>query len=189
MIRKDRQIIFIIVISCITMLMSCASYRTEVVKISDDELKSNLYYENIIFKKFTISDSIPKIPDIDLAINECELVAINTLEKRNTFKTIKKDDGTIPSEKSLLVEGTLTDFRVVSGAARLWAGAMAGRSHMKIYVKLIDASSGAVVAEKELVGVPSGLGAAYSFGASDRKLPMQMGILIAEYISSNSIKK
>jgi hypothetical protein len=188
MIQKGRYIVVIIFV-CLAALVSCASHRTDVARISDDELKRNLYYENIILKRYAISDSIQNIPDVSLAIDECEIATINALERRNAFKIIKKDDGTIQSGKNLLVESTLTDIRIVSGAARFWAGAMAGRSHMKIYVKLIDATSGTIVAEKELVGVPSGLGAAYSMGASDRNLPKLMGILVADYIASNAIKK
>jgi hypothetical protein len=52
-------------------------------------------------------------------------------------------------------------------------------------VRLIDSSSGELVAEKQLKGAPSAMGAAWSFGKSDRALPDKMGVLLGDFILGN----
>ena len=60
---------------------------------------------------------------------------------------------------------------------------------MKMNIKLTDASSGEIIAERELVGAPSAFGAAWTFGTSDRNLPKNMGILLGNFILANISEK
>ena len=92
----------------------------------------------------------------------------------------------MPYGPTLIVEGDLTYLRIVSGSARFWGGAFAGRSAININIKLTDASTGTVVTQQELVGAPGAMSGVWSGGAADRDLPIKMGYLLGAFILSNA---
>jgi hypothetical protein len=107
---------------------------------------------------------------------------------KNVYKRVEKQATASYPEPTLFVDLRLTAFRMVSGTARFWGGALSGRSHMKVMVKLTDAQ-GAVVAEQELFGAPNAYGSAYSLGSSDRELPKNMGILVGDFVLATTGRK
>jgi hypothetical protein len=173
-----RRIVFLLVIFCFFTLAACA-VRTPVQKV--EPVKSSIIYENVVFRSFIAA---PNVVSPDAAIVDCTNSMITYLTTKNLFRRVEKGSDKIFDEPTLFVDATLTDLRIVSGAARTWGGVMVGRSHMKILVKLTDAK-GTLVAEKELFGAPNAYGSAYSFGSSDRELPKNMGILLGDFILAN----
>jgi hypothetical protein len=143
---------------------------------------ANVRYENVVFRPFTAA---PAVQNPDAAMQDCMRSAMDQLQRKNVFKLVEKQGTASYTEPTLFVDLQLTDLRLVSGAARFWTGAMAGRSYMKIMAKLTDAG-GAVVAEQELFGAPNAIGSAYSFGGSDRELPSNMGKLVSEFVLANA---
>jgi hypothetical protein len=177
---KSKMFIFMLFLLGVFILSACA-VRTPVKKVSIDEIKANQKYENVILRDFTAADGII-YPEVTLM--ECRGTAIDYLKTKNIFKVVEKESNKSFSEPTLFVDVKLTELRIVSGAARMWAGAMAGRSHMKIIAKLTDAN-GIVIAEQELFGAPNAMGSAYSMGGSDRGLAQNMGILLGDFILAN----
>ena len=168
-------------IFCIFVLTACA-VRTPVERIPASELRQNLKYENVIFKKFDATSGVPS-PEVPLAT--CKASAMSYLKGKEVLKRVEEDSESSYDEPTLFVEATLTNLRIVSGAARTWGGAFAGRSHMFMDVKLTDASTGSAIAQKELKGAPNAYGSAWSGGDSDRNLPYNMGILLGDFILAN----
>ena len=162
----------------VSMIFAC-SVRTPVHQVSIADLQGNLKYENIIFKKF---DAAPHVPNPSQSIVLCKDTAISHLKAKNLFKRVEDNTDNEYDEPVLIVEATITDLRIVSSAARVWGGALAGRSHIKLNVRLTDASTGEVVGVEDLMGAPSAMGSAYSFGAADRGLSQRMGVLLGDYI-------
>ncbi len=177
-----RRIVFLLVISCFFTLAACA-VRTPVQKA--EVVKSNLIYENVVFRSFIAA---PNVVSPEAAITDCMNSSMSYLTTKNLFRRVEKGSDNPLDGPTLFVDATITDLRIVSGGARFWVGAMAGRSHMKIFVKLTDAK-GTLVAEKELFGAPNAYGAAYSFGSSDRELPKNMGILLGDFILGSASTK
>ncbi len=169
---------------CFFILSACA-VRSSVEKVSIEDVKANLKYENIVFRNFTAG---PEVPSPEIPLIECKNTAADYLAMKNVFKNIAKERDKTFDGPTLFVDVTLKDLRLVSSAARFWGGALAGRSHMIIVAKLTD-SAGSIVAEKELIGAPNAMGSAYSFGNSDRSLPKNMGVLLGDYILANVSKK
>jgi hypothetical protein len=66
----------------------------------------------------------------------------------------------------------------------MWGGAFAGSSEVILKMKLIDASTGVVVREKELSTSNNPWAASWSGGSSDRSLPTDLGMMVAEYLVS-----
>ncbi|HSB82523.1 MAG TPA: hypothetical protein VLM91_27420 [Candidatus Methylomirabilis sp.] len=165
-------------------LTACA-VRTPVQTVSSEAVAANRQYENIVFRTFTAA---PEVPNPDEAILDCTRSAMDHLQSKNVYRRVEKQATASYPEPTLFVDLRLTQLRLVSGAARFWGGALSGRSHMKIMAKLTDAQ-GAVVAEQELFGAPNAYGSAYSGGSSDRELPKNMGLLVGDFILTNTGRK
>jgi len=183
--RADKKrIIFPLVIFCILGLVACA-VKTPVKKVEDQDLKSSLVYENVVFRSFTAA---PTVLSPDSAISDCLSAAMDYLTMKNLFRRVEKGTDKSFGEPTLFVDVTLTDLRIVSSSARFWGGVYSGRSHMKIIAKLMN-DNGTLVAEQELFGAPNAYGAAQTLGSSDRNLPKNMGILLGDFILANVSKK
>jgi hypothetical protein len=163
---------------------SVASKESPVAQseVSSKEAPLGKKYENIIFQKFEYDPQIEV--DYPGAVAECEKSA---LESVNAKKIFASATGAIPNAKytgALLVKAKVTNLRIVSTGARIWGGAFAGSSEMSLQMKLIDASSGALVREKDLSTNNNPWAASWMGGSSDRSLPTDLGRMVAEYLVS-----
>ena len=140
-------------------------------------------YDVILFQKFIADPTVET--DYPGAVGECEKNAISELQTINVFRKVSKaEEGAMYDQQTLLVQPKLLTLRIVTGAARFWAGALAGMSNMIVEIKMIDAASGKIVHEKVLSTANNPFAAAWTMGSSDRTLPGDMGKIISEYIVS-----
>lgn len=86
---------------------------------------------------------------------------------------------------TLVIEPRVRELKFVSGANRVFAGAMAGSSAVRITVKLTDKSSGAVIAEPEFYQKAAAYGGAYTFGAMDNDMLRRICTVAEEYLRRN----
>ena len=173
------QWLFILIMVGVT---GCAS-RTPVEPVAEKPIdRETLKYKNIFYREFKAA---PQVKSPSTAIQQCRDGAISHLKGKDLFKRVEASGEASNEGRTLFVDATITSLRIVGGGARFWAGAMAGRSHMKIQVRLIDGESNSLVAEKELFGAPSAMGGAWSVGGTDKALPSRMGILLGDYVLSN----
>lgn len=176
--------VFPVLVLCVFILTACA-VRTPVKQISSIEASKNLKYENIIFKVFKTMPGLDGHVSSAEALAKCKISVMSYLDVKGIFKRVEKDTGKSYDEPSLYVDVTLTNLRILSNTARIWAGVFAGRSNMNLNVKL-TASDGSLIAEKDLVGAPNAWGSMWS--SSDENLPKNMGYLLGDYIISNAIR-
>ena len=87
--------------------------------------------------------------------------------------------------RTLKIEPTIRHVKFISGKARFWAGAFAGGTAVLMTVKLSDAASGEVIGEPEFYQHANAMGAAYSFGATDKAMLVRTTDLIANYLKAN----
>ncbi|MGZ9149158.1 MAG: DUF4410 domain-containing protein [Candidatus Deferrimicrobiaceae bacterium] len=139
-------------------------------------------YSKLVFQGFTADSQITT--DYPTAVSECESAAMAAVISKNLFGVVEKRQGEVKYNDALLVKGLVVEMRLVSGAARFWAGAMAGTSDMRVKLTFTDAASGTVVREKLLSTANNPWGAAWTYGSSDRSLPADMGRIIGEYIAA-----
>ena len=85
----------------------------------------------------------------------------------------------------LKIEPEIRAIKFIPGKARFWAGAFAGGSAILIAVKMTDAQSGELIAEPEFYQHANKMGAAWSFGATDRAMLVRETDLIADYLKGN----
>lgn len=89
--------------------------------------------------------------------------------------------------RTLKIEPTIRHVKFVSGKARFWAGAFAGGTAVLMTVKLSDAASGEVIAEPEFYQHANAMGAAYSFGATDKAMLIRVTDLVTGYLKANYV--
>jgi hypothetical protein len=141
-------------------------------------LKAN--YDNIILRSFECNAQLQQYyPDASRA---CKASIISQLKSKKTYQNMTDDTNKNLPGKSVLVDMKIVDMRIASGAARFWGGAFAGNSFMDVLLELRDSDSEKVVHQKVLSTSNNAVAAAWSFGASDRTLPSDLGTFIGEYI-------
>jgi len=87
--------------------------------------------------------------------------------------------------KTLKIQPEIRYIRFITGGKRFFAGAMAGGSSILVKVKLSDAGSGEVVAEPDFYQHANAMGAAWSFGATDKTMLIRISNMITEYLKAN----
>ena len=80
------------------------------------------------------------------------------------------------------MEPTIDAMRITSSGARFWGGAFAGSSGMVVTVKLIDVATGKCLRTKTISSHNNPFGADWTWGKTDRSLPVDMGNIIGEYL-------
>ena len=95
------------------------------------------------------------------------------------------DDANIEGASGkLIVETKLERLKVVSGGARFWAGGLAGESYIDMNLRLIDASSGAVISQVLIRRSASAMTGAWSIGKSDQNLDQYVVSIVYQYLTS-----
>lgn len=90
-----------------------------------------------------------------------------------------------PGKGTLKIAPTVRHVKFITGGKRFFAGAFAGGSAVLVTVTLTDASTGKVVAEPEFYSHANKLGAAWSFGATDKTMLVRTAQLITDYLKAN----
>ena len=86
--------------------------------------------------------------------------------------------------KTLKILPEIRHIKFITGGKRFWGGAFAGGSAVLMTVKLVDAK-GSVIAEPEFYQHANKMGAAWSFGATDKAMLIRLAELVAQYLESN----
>jgi len=102
----------------------------------------------------------------------------------NLVKNWNAKKNTVASQK-LIIEPICVDIKLIGTAKRIFTGALSGSSAVVMKVRYSDAVSGKVIAEPVFYQRASAMGAAYSFGATDRDMLNRISDLIVSYASSN----
>ena len=140
----------------------------------------NEKFKNIIFRSFESTDQLNK--DYPYACENCKASIMAQLKSKKTYESVTDDTNQELSGNSVIVDMRVVDMRIAGAQARFWGGAFAGNSYMDILVELKDADSKEVLHKKVLSTTNNAMAAAWTFGASDRSLPSDLGTLIGEYL-------
>ena len=139
-------------------------------------------YNRVVFQKFEYDPQVEK--DYPGAVAECEKSALEATIAKKIFSSAEREASGGKSAGTLLIKTRVTNLRIVTGAARFWAGPWAGASDMSLQMTLLDAATGAVVREKTLSTNNNPWAASWTWGSSDRSLPTDLGVMVAEYLAA-----
>lgn len=87
--------------------------------------------------------------------------------------------------RTLKIEPKMAHVRFISGGKRFFAGGFAGNSWVYVTVKLTDAQTGAVVGEPGFYQKANALGAAWTFGTTDKTMLIRISSMLRAYLQQN----
>lgn len=87
--------------------------------------------------------------------------------------------------RTLRIEPEIRYIRFITGGKRFLAGGFAGNSSIMVKVRLSDAATGAPVGEPDFYQHANALGAAWSFGATDKTMLIRIASMLREYLQAN----
>ena len=112
--------------------------------------------------------------------------------KRNLDKEIGewvKQKNALPERNDparlMRIEPQLDGVRLVSGAGRFWLGPFLGSSRVLLRLRLVDASTGDVVAEPEFYQHASGMSGGFTLGVMDKAMLVRVTKLASAYLEAN----
>ena len=136
-------------------------------------------YSSVSIGSFIISDELQKeYPEI---MGQFTTGLLERLKETEAFDSVV-GAGEQATGAGIKVEGEIMDLRIVSDAARIIGGTLAGSSYMDVFVKLTDIETGRLLDQKIISSNSNPFGAYWSGGESDRSLPNDMGKIIGEYV-------
>jgi hypothetical protein len=89
------------------------------------------------------------------------------------------------ASRKLIIEPICSDAKLVGTNARIWGGALAGSSAIVLKVRYTDASTQKTIAEPVFYQRANAMGAAWSFGATDRNMLTRIVDLMVDYTTTN----
>ena len=85
---------------------------------------------------------------------------------------------------TLRIEPEIRYVRFITGGKRFFGGGFAGASSVMVKVRLVD-DSGRVVGEPDFYQHANALGAAWSFGATDKTMLIRIASMLRAYLQQN----
>lgn len=86
---------------------------------------------------------------------------------------------------TLRIEPEIRYVRFITGGKRFFGGGLAGASSIMVKVRLFDAESGKTIAEPDFYQHANALGAAWSFGATDKTMLIRISSMLRAYLQQN----
>ncbi|HYD42509.1 MAG TPA: DUF4410 domain-containing protein [Anaeromyxobacter sp.] len=162
--------------------IGCAGARTESRPASGPRLtRADMKYQAVYVEPFVVAPAGVKEKEPARHVATAQSTCLDVLNRSGLFESVTL--GTPEAQKAgLLVRAELSALRIVGGGTRFWLGAMAGKSDMRFHVTLRDAHSGALVAISEVAEDTNPWGGAWTFGATDRSLPEEVGTRLATFV-------
>jgi hypothetical protein len=139
-------------------------------------------YEAVVVESFQTTDDFKR--DYAAELEVCHRTVLDALRKKDRYRVVEDSADAKGFGRVLIVHTRVPDMRIAGGAARFWGGAFAGSSHMTLDLAFEDAKTRTMVRKKVIESHNNAFAAAWSFGANDRSLPSDMGLMMAEYISA-----
>lgn len=177
-----------LVIGLSLLAAACAAQRAEKVPSVERLTREDLKYQAVQVEPFTIAPAGVKYPDPEAYLRKAQETCVRVLEKSGLFETVAEGPAANASDPTLVVRAQLVSLQVVSGGKKQWLGLLAGRSEMKVRVTLADARTGTVLGNTLVEQDAETSGGPWSFGATDRSLPAEVGTRIAELAAAGARK-
>ena len=174
----------------LTLSAGCASDPAKRQKIVSDEV-ARLRPPQVALASYGIFEVLPVAIAPDVAAKADKLEVANRLgrdlETRLQPMLKKWEVSASPEARSrtLVIQVAVNSIHVVSGGARFWVGAFAGKSNVDVDLKLTDKQSGQVVAGERINKSSDAMAGAWSIGSSDRSLPEYVVEIVLEYLARN----
>jgi hypothetical protein len=158
----------------------CAAQRAESAPTVEKLTRDDMKYQAVLVEPFTVAPAGVKEKDPEAYLKKAQETCARVLVKSGLFDTVGAGQAPDAAEPALVVRAQLLALRVVSAGWQQWLGGLAGQSGMKVRVTLLDSRTGTTLASSVVEQDAETSGGPWSFGATDRSLPAEVGTRIAE---------
>ena len=172
-------------LAMLLMLVACAGQQSQPEPVEDpfaNETPLTKSYANLVITDFTATDEILRDYPEDLKASRD--AAVTALTQGGKYRSVGVSESVVESGPTLIVKTHVPQMRIVGFNARFWGGAFAGNSEMLLEMSFLDKDTGQEMGHKTLTSNVNVMGATWSFGASDRSLPTDMGNIMAIYLQT-----
>jgi hypothetical protein len=91
--------------------------------------------------------------------------------------------------KTLKIEPKMAHVRFITGGKRFFAGGLAGSSWVYMTARLTDAQTGEVIGEPGFFQRANAIGAAWTFGTTDKTMLIRLSSMLRAYLQENYDKQ
>jgi hypothetical protein len=177
---KFKNILITITALAGLILSGCATHITTTVVNNPPPVEKLSEFKKIELNKITLV-----APYAGQDANEAALKKIQQHLSNRMDPVIAQWNANDGQGRSLLIEPTITEIKFINGAARFWAGAMAGDSAVILKAKISERETGKVIATPEFYAKANAIGGAWSIGGSDNAMLERIANRLADYLIAN----
>ena len=182
---RFRALVVPTLLAMLLMFVACAGQQSQSEPEEDpfaNETPLTKSYANLVITDFTATDEILRDYPEDLKASRD--AAVTALTQGGKYRSVGVSESVVESGPTLIVKTHVPQMRIVGFNARFWGGAFAGNSEMLLEMTFTDKDTGQEMGHKTLTSNVNVMGATWSFGASDRSLPTDMGNILAIYLQT-----
>lgn len=171
-------------------LILTANCATNISRPKSDPIPAKVKFSNfskIELKEVKISEGFASNKANKRAAKKID--EILTSELKQGFSNIEKinsgQDFSKNSSRTLQITPIIKEIKFISGAARVWTGALSGSSAILMEVEYRDSSNGKIIANPEFYRSVNAFVASLSFGIEDNDMLKNIAYDIAKYSTYN----
>ncbi|MGD0022656.1 MAG: hypothetical protein ABSC54_10180 [Smithellaceae bacterium] len=185
--NHNKILLFILVLICIIITISCGKSKT--MKLDKEtawgkNAPLEKVYKKIIIQRFEIDQDLEK--DLPDAAVTCESTVMNELLKKDVTSKIEKSRlSTSREANALIVKAHITTLKLAGNSAHGIGGEDTGKSEMTADIKLIDAETGRTLRKKNISTSNDSSSSSSTIVSADSTMPSDLGRMIAEYIAES----
>jgi hypothetical protein len=127
------------------------------------------------------SSALPEVEAEKRMLND---TLVSGLRESGLFRQVSGDKAELGSGSGITIEAEIKEVRKISKDKRLWAGAMAGRARIRVYVRISDFNSGNQLETFEADG-ESSTGSALA-GTTDEAIEQAAAGVVGQVLKINA---
>lgn len=166
-------------------LMGCATHITKPAEPPQPAKIKLGSFPAVYMKDVSISDAFAESGANQKALNKINEIMFNNMKM--TFPNLQKLSAS--SEKTaksgLIIQPHIKEIKFIGGAARFWAGAMAGSSAVLLQTTFIDSKDNSIIANPEFYRAAGAYAGAWSMGGADNRMLEDIANDVVQYASYN----
>ncbi|TMQ47226.1 MAG: hypothetical protein E6K73_13990 [Candidatus Eisenbacteria bacterium] len=182
---------FLVPVVAVVLLSGWASNSARRVKVATEE-SARLSAPTTPLSSYGRFDLKPMEMSVDVATDAAKAAVATDLEARVHARVQPvlaqwnaQGANSPASDKVLTVQPRAMKIRIIGGATRLFAGALAGESSIDMDLELRDEATGAVIAKPRIIRSAGAVAGAFSVGATDRNLLDYIADIARQYLEDN----
>lgn len=165
-------------------LMGCATHITKPAEPPQPAKIKLGSFSSIYMKDVSINEAFADSSANQKALNKINEVMFNNM--RMTFPNLQK----LPANEkagasALIIQPHIKEIKFIGGAARFWAGAMAGSSAVLLQATFINAKDSSIIADPEFYRAAGAYAGAWSMGGADNRMLEDIANDVVQYASYN----